>query len=167
MLLKTRLKVIRRKNRSPKMNIVRTNSENKDFIDLAKQLDIYLAEKDGEDHAFYAQFNKADTIKHVVIAYQDNQPLGCGAIKAYNNSVMEIKRMYTAPQRRGKGIASILLAELEQWTSELSYKKCILETGIKQTEAIGLYKKNGYDIIPNYGQYTNITDSTCFEKTLQ
>jgi hypothetical protein len=56
---------------------------------------------------------------------------------------------------------------LEKWTAELSYGKCILETGIKQPEAIGLYKKSGYTVIPNYGQYAGIENSVCFEKQLQ
>jgi GNAT superfamily N-acetyltransferase len=65
------------------------------------------------------------------------------------------------------GIASNILAELEKWASELSYAKCILETGKKQPEAISLYKKNGYRIIPNYGQYCEVENSLCFEKKLK
>ena len=80
---------------------------------------------------------------------------------------MEIKRMYTSPESRGKGIASSVLSELEGWASELSYEKCILETGKKQPEAIGLYEKNGYKTIPNYGQYAGIENSLCFEKHLK
>lgn len=148
------------------MKLIRTNSENKDFIALVKQLDAYLAVTDGEDHSFYNQFNKLDSIKYVVIAYENETPLGCGAIKEFNNHTVEIKRMYTSPQSRGKGIASLLLLELEQWAAELSYSKCILETGIRQVEAIGLYKKNGYTLIPNYGQYIGVKDSKCFEKNL-
>ena len=79
---------------------------------------------------------------------------------------MEIKRMYTLPDRRGKGIASQVLRELENWASELSYRKCILETGKKQPEAIRVYQKNGYQIIPNYGQYAGIENSLCFEKEI-
>jgi GNAT superfamily N-acetyltransferase len=148
------------------MKLIRTNSENKDFITLVKQLDAYLAVTDGEDHSFYNQFNKLDSIKYVIIAYENEIPLGCGAIKEFNNHTVEIKRMYTSPQSRGKGIASLLLLELEQWAAELSYSKCILETGIRQVEAIGLYKKNGYMLIPNYGQYNGVKDSRCFEKSL-
>ncbi|MGJ8551202.1 GNAT family N-acetyltransferase [Winogradskyella wichelsiae] len=146
------------------MKLLRTNSDNKDFIKLVKLLDADLAIRDGEDHAFYAQFNKIDSIKHAVVAYQNETPVGCGAIKAYSNNAMEIKRMYTTTESRGQGVASKILAELETWTAELNYKKCVLETGIKQPEAIALYKKNGYKIIPNYGQYIDVVDSTCFEK---
>jgi GNAT superfamily N-acetyltransferase len=149
------------------IRIIRTNSDNRDFIQLVKHLDADLAERDGKDHSFYAQFNKIDKIKYVVVAYENDRPVGCGAIKEYAPNTMEIKRMYTSPESRGKGIASKVLGELEVWASELSYEKCILETGKKQPEAIGLYKKNGYKIIPNYGQYAEIENSLCFEKQIK
>lgn len=79
---------------------------------------------------------------------------------------MEVKRMFVSPDQRGKGIASIVLVELEKWAAELKYNKCILETGIRQPEAISLYKKNNYKLIENYGQYINVTSSVCFEKEL-
>jgi len=149
------------------MKVIRTNSEDKDFKKLVKLLAIDLAKRDGEEHAFFAQFNKIDTIKHVIIIYENEIPLGCGAIKHFDKEVMEIKRMFTSKKSRGKGIASKKLTELENWAKELSYKKCVLETGIKQPEAIGLYLKNGYDRIPNYGQYINVESSRCFKKTLK
>ena len=148
------------------IEILRTDSGNQDFIELVKHLDADLAERDGKEHSFYAQFNKIDKIKHVIVAYDDGQPAGCGAIKEYAPAVMEVKRMFTRPQSRGRGVASKVLRELEIWARELSYKKCILETGIRQQEAIGLYKKSGYKLIPNYGQYAGIENSVCFEKEL-
>jgi GNAT superfamily N-acetyltransferase len=145
---------------------IRTNSDNPDFIQLVKHLDADLAERDGKDHSFYAQFNKIDKIKHVVLAYENEEPIACGAIKEYAPGTMEVKRMYTSPENRGKGIASEVLRELENWASELSYERCILETGKKQPEAIRLYEKNGYRVISNYGQYAGIENSLCFEKQL-
>jgi len=149
------------------IKIIRTNSDNRDFINLKKYLDADLAERDGNAHSFYAQFNKIDKIKYVVVAYEYSKPIGCGAIKEYAPTTMEIKRMYTLPESRGKGIATKVLTELEIWATELSYEKCILETGKKQPEAIGLYKKNGYKLIPNYGQYAEIENSLCFEKDIK
>ena len=149
------------------IKIIRTNSDDQDFIDLVKNLDAELAERDGNEHPFYAQFNKIDKIKFVVVAYENSKPMGCGAIKEYASNTMEIKRMYTSPESRGKGIATKVLTELEIWATELSYEKCILETGKKQPEAIGLYKKNGYKLIPNYGQYAEIENSLCFEKVVK
>lgn len=147
-------------------HIIRTNSTNQDFITLVQYLDQELAIIDGNEHAFYAQFNKIDKIKHSLVAYQDGQPVACGAIKAYDHETMEVKRMYTAASARGKGVASKLLLELEKWAAELGYQKCILETGIRQPDAIALYEKNEYQIISNYGQYTGITNSVCFEKNI-
>lgn len=145
-------------------NTIRTNSNNKDFIALVKLLDTDLAKRDGNEHSFYAQFNKIDKIKHVVVLYENNQPVACGAIKEYDENTMEVKRMFTLPDFRGKGMATKILKELEKWANELGYKKCILETGKKQPEAIILYEKNGYQPIPNYGQYAEIENSVCFEK---
>jgi len=147
--------------------LIRTHSDNPDFIQLVKLLDADLAKTDGEDHSFYAQFNKIDKIKYVVLAYENEKPIGCGAIKEFGADVMEVKRMYVSPEGRRKSIATKILVELENWARELSFSKCILETGKRQPEAIGLYKKNGYKTIPNYGQYTGIANSLCFEKKLK
>lgn len=149
------------------IRIIRTDSNNQDFIKLVNYLDADLAERDGKIHSFYAQFNKIDNLKHVVIAYEDSKPVGCGSIKEYMPNTMEIKRMVTSPESRGKGVATKILRELELWASEMSYEKCVLETGKKQPEAIGLYKKSGYKIIPNYGQYAGIENSLCFEKDIK
>jgi putative acetyltransferase len=149
------------------ISIIRTNSDNHDFKELVKLLDADLAIRDGEDHSFYAQFNKIDKIKYVVLAYENEIPVGCGAIKEFMVNTVEIKRMYVSPESRKKGIATKILSELEKWASELFFKKCILETGKRQPEAIGLYKLNGYILIPNYGQYAGVENSLCFEKELK
>ncbi|MBT8298465.1 MAG: GNAT family N-acetyltransferase [Maribacter sp.] len=148
------------------IKIIRTSSLNKDFIDLVRLLDADLAERDGDDHAFYHQFNQIDVIKHAVVLYENKKPMGCGAVKEFNSNAMEVKRMYTRPEARGKGFATKILFELEKWTEELSYIKCVLETGKRQPEAIRLYTKSGYKVIPNYGQYKDIENSICFEKFL-
>jgi GNAT superfamily N-acetyltransferase len=147
--------------------LTRTNSENPDFISLVRLLDADLADRDGAEHAFYAQFNKIDKIKHVVVAYLDGQAAGCGAIKEYTPGKMEVKRMFTRLDFRGRGIAGKVLAELEAWAAELSCEACILETGVKQAEAIRLYEKHGYHRIENYGQYAGIGNSVCFEKQIE
>jgi GNAT superfamily N-acetyltransferase len=148
------------------LTLHRTNSNNPDFQNLVTDLDIYLAIQDGAEHSFYAQFNKIDTIKHVVVVYENNMPVGCGAIKKYMNTTMEIKRMFVVPEKRNQGIASTILKELETWAGELNFQKCILETGKKQTEAIKLYLRNNYTIIANYGQYAAVENSVCFKKEL-
>ena len=145
----------------------RTDSANTDFIELVRLLDADLAIRDGKDHSFYSQFNKIDKIRHVVVAYDDGRPVACGAIKEFSPDAMEIKRMYVSPAVRNKGIARKIVSELERWASELSFSRCILETGLKQPEAIALYKKSGYHRIANYGQYDGVENSLCFEKRLK
>ena len=149
------------------IKITKTDSDNQDFIELVNHLDNYLAEKDGNEHAFYDQYNKIDKIKYAVVAYENDKPVGCGAIKEYAPGIVEVKRMYTLPAHRGNGIATKVLAELEIWAKELDYKKCILETGKRQAEAIELYKKNGYKPIPNYGQSAGIENSLCYETEMK
>ncbi len=148
------------------LRLIRTNSDNLDFQSLVRLLDAYLRIRDGEEHAFYAQFNKIDTIKYAIVAYIDNEAVGCGAIKMYQPDTMEVKRMFVAENKRGLGIASSILTALEIWALELGFSKCVLETGKKQPEAISLYKKCGYTIISNYGQYEGVENSVCFEKLL-
>lgn len=149
------------------IKLKRTNSEDSSFVDLVILLDQELKILDGREHDFYAQYNKVDHINHVVVAFDNNAPVGCGAIKRFYDKTCEIKRMFVVNDCRGKGIASLILKELEGWASELQFTKCILETGVKQPEAIGMYKKNGYKRISNYGQYENAENSKCFEKELK
>ena len=146
------------------MKIIRTDAKNPDFIRLIYELDAYLKVTDGEDHEFYNQFNGLDNIKNVVIAYKDKQAIGCGAFKKFDDETAEIKRMYVKINHRGYGIAQAILNSLELWASEKDFKKCILETGDRQIEAIKFYKKAGYIRIPNYGQYAQMDNSNCFEK---
>jgi GNAT superfamily N-acetyltransferase len=146
--------------------IIRTDSSHPDFISLVKLLDADLAIRDGSEHAFYAQFNGIDMLKHCVILYENEKAVSCGAMKEFSPGVMEVKRMYTLPEHRGKGLAVKVLDELEKWAKEISIQKCVLETGKKQPEAIALYEKCGYQRIPNYGQYKGKENSVCFEKEL-
>ena len=149
------------------LKIIRTDSGNEDFWQLVPILDKELAILDGEDAEYYAQFNKTETIPHVVVAYHNGIPVGCGAIRAYEGDTAEIKRMFVLRPYRRKGIAEKVLHELEAWAGELSYATLILETGVVQPEAIALYQKNGYQVIPNYGQYAGMPKSVCMQKTIR
>ena len=113
------------------MKLKRTNSADPDFVALVADLDKYLAEVDGDEHDYYAQFNGIDKIANVVVAYEAEEAVGCGAFKPYSDSIAEIKRMFTKPEHRGKKIGALILAELESWANELGYTECILETGQK------------------------------------
>ena len=144
----------------------RTTSADIDFQNLVALLDRDLQIRDGDEHSFYAQFNKIDSIKNVVVYYEENEPIGCGAFKQWEPTIAEIKRMFVKPEHRSKGIASVILNELENWAIEIGFTACVLETGKKQPEAIRLYTKNNYAIIPNFGQYENVENSVCMKKEL-
>lgn len=148
------------------LQLVRTTSENADFRTLVQLLDQDLAARDGAEHGFYAQYNKIDLIRHVVVAYRDGAPVGCGAFKEFEPGTVEIKRMYVQPAHRQQGVAQAVLSELEKWAAELGYCTCVLETGKRQPEAIALYQRCGYALTPNYGQYVGIKNSVCMRKEL-
>jgi len=148
------------------ITLKRTTSDNEDFKKLVVQLDAYLRVLDGDDHAFYAQFNKSSLLKNVLLAYENDIVVGIGAFKEYNSETIEIKRMFTLPEYRGKGIAKTILSELENWAKEEKYSIAILETGCLQKDAIHLYKKMGYKITENFGQYIGVANSICMKKRI-
>lgn len=143
----------------------RTDSTHPDFHKLIAQLDYDLMQRNGEEQAKFAEFNKVEKINWVIIAYNNNHPIGCGGFKNTQNQA-EIKRMYVNAEYRGQHIGKQLLVELENWAKEEGFSSALLETGTKQIEAQNLYKKLGYQIIPNYGPYVNFTDSICMKKLL-
>ncbi|QKG58184.1 GNAT family N-acetyltransferase [Hymenobacter sp. BRD128] len=148
------------------LRLVRTTSENPDFRALVQLLDRELAARDGADATFYAQYNKIDLIKHAVVAYEADEPVGCGAFKEFADDAVEVKRMFVQPAHRQRGVAQAVLAELERWAGELGYTSCVLETGKRQPEAIALYQRCGYVRTPNYGQYVGVENSVCMRKSL-
>jgi GNAT superfamily N-acetyltransferase len=147
--------------------LIRTDSSNPDFQALVKLLNAELTVYNGNDNDFYMQFNKTENIRHVVVAYDDKTPVGCGTIKEFSPDTAEVKRMYVSNDARGKGIGKKVLAELEEWARELKYKYIVMETGKFLSAAVNLYKNSGYEIIPNYEPYTEIEKSVCFRKIIK
>lgn len=148
------------------MKLKRTDSSDPDFVKLVAELDKYLADVDGAEHGYYAQFNGLENISNVVVVYDGDEPVGCGAFKPYSDTTVEIKRMYVSPDHRGKKIGVLILDELEGWAGELRYSECILETGHKQQAAVHLYRNSGYQVIPNYDQYIGVENSICMKKAV-
>ncbi|HWY99137.1 MAG TPA: GNAT family N-acetyltransferase [Bacteroidia bacterium] len=150
------------------MNIVRTTSDDKDFRQLIAELDKYLAVVDGPGmHEYYDKHNKVEKNNTVVVAYIDNKPVGCGCFKEYDKDSVEMKRMYVKEEARGKKIGFAILQGLEIWATEIGYSNSVLETGLRQVEAVSLYKKSGYAVIKNYGPYIGIENSICFLKKIK
>ena len=153
-------------NNQINMIIHRTDSNSSGFQTLVKYLDATLAEHNGDQDAFFAQFNKIDMIKNCIVVYIDEIPAACGAFKELSGDTVEIKRMFTNSQFRKKGLGSSIIKELENWAKELGYQKAVLETSKDLTNAISVYEKNGFQRISNYGQYIGVDSSVCYEKNL-
>ncbi|MCZ8090109.1 GNAT family N-acetyltransferase [Flavobacterium sp.] len=148
------------------MKLLKTNSNHPDFQKLTRLFDDYLVEIDGDEKDFFAQYNQI-YIDNVIVCYEDEIAVGCGAFKEYEPTVAEIKRMFVLPEKRGKGIASTVLNALEIWAKENGFQHAILETSNQLTNAISLYQKSGYEVIPNYGQYIDVESSVCMKKILK
>ncbi|MBI3743949.1 MAG: GNAT family N-acetyltransferase [Chloroflexi bacterium] len=100
------------------------------------------------------------------LAYVDSKAIGCGAIRRLTELEAEIKRMYVAPELRGRGIGRKLLDALESEARALGVRRLVLETGERQPEAIALYQHAGFGFIPLFGEYIGKAISVCMGKEL-
>lgn len=103
-----------------------------------------------------------------VVAWVDGEAVGCGAVKRADlaDDLGEIKRMYTVPAARRRGVAAALLVHLEERAAELGIRRLRLETGTAQPEALALYEAHGWERITPYGRYREEPSSVCFGKSL-
>lgn len=148
------------------IRLQRTTSDNEDFRLLIAELDKELLSRYEERQAIYDRYNIIENNRNVVIAYKEEMPAGCGCFKKFDDRSVEIKRMFVKPEYRGQKIAASILQELENWAIELNISGTVLETGIKQPEAIHLYRKSGYIVVENYGPYKGLPESICMQKNL-
>jgi GNAT superfamily N-acetyltransferase len=101
-----------------------------------------------------------------LVAWLEDVAAGCGGLRRIDDTTGEIKRMFVTADARRRGIARGVLAELEATARSLGYTRLILETGVKQPEAIALYESHGYEPITPYGAYKDSPLSRCFGKNL-
>jgi len=151
------------------MRIHYTNGRNQDLITLCRLLDEALVEMAGgkKKQSQYIQYNSLSDIEDAFIAYKENIPIACGAFKHYSDGVAEVKRVFTIPEFRGKGISSLLMKAIEEKAIEKGFHTLILETGKPLKAAISLYQGLGFSIISNYGQYKDMPDSICMQKVVR
>ena len=148
------------------LRLERTTNENGAFRQLITELDEELNSRYGELQKQYNPFNKIEQNDTVVIARIDNEAVGCGCFKPFDKATVEIKRVFLQKSFRGNGVADAILKELESWATELGFTAAVLETGKGQPEAIRFYTKQGYTVIPNFGQYISNDNSVCMQKEL-
>lgn len=148
------------------LKVVVTDSKNDDFLKLIELLDDDLTERYGELQKQYAKHNKVDYINDVVVIYKNGIAAACGAFREYDADTVELKRIFVLKEQRHQGLAKLIVRKLEELAKSKGYKFALLETGIKQYEAINLYKNNGYEVIQNYGAYAGNSNSVCMKKVL-
>lgn len=150
------------------MRYVYTDGNNFDFIDLCHDLDSFLNELVGgeENRAEYIPYNRLEDIHNLIVAYDDDIPVGCVSFKKYDGKCAEVKRVFVRGKYRGKGVAKKLMELLENAAREQGYSYLILESGEPLVAAMALYRKFGYKKISNYGQYKDMPDSVCMKKKL-
>lgn len=147
--------------------IKRTTATDKDFRALVVDLDKEFWVRYPKTQQNFEPHNKVDQTARVVVAYKDEEPIGCGCFRPTREpETIEIKRMYVRPNTRGQGIAKLILQSLEQWAVQEGFSQSKLETGINQPEAIAVYKRLDYQLIPNFPPYDHVPESICMAKRL-
>lgn len=151
------------------MEFKRTNGKNKDFIENCILLDMDLDRRVGNEiqRDKYNKYNQLDEIQEAIVVYEDNKPIGGGAIRKYDEEDIELKRVFVHSEYQGHGVGTKLVSLLVEWAAELGYKRIILEAGKILSEACAVYKKIGFQVIPNYGPYVDIPESLCMAKDLE
>ena len=114
----------------------------------------------------FVPYNISDSISHVLIAYADDVPAGCAGLKAYSDTVVEIKRVWVEPDYRNNHIADRLIDMIEDRAKELSFSKAVLQTRPQMKAAVSMYLKHGYALIDNYPPYDQLEGAICFSKVL-
>jgi GNAT superfamily N-acetyltransferase len=137
-----------------------------DAAALVEDLDRDLLERYPRQNIHGVDLATLETEGFFVIARIDGRPAGCGAVRFLEPGVGEVKRMYVRPAARRSGVAQAVLAVLESTARERGIHTLRLETGARQPEANALYEKNGYRLIPCFGEYVHDPMSVCYEKSL-
>ena len=106
----------------------------------------------------------AESMTVFVVAYDGEDAVACGGLRALDDRHGEVKRMFVAPVARGRGISKLVLRDLERRARALGWDRLVLETGELQPEAMSLYLREGYAEIPPFGYYVGNAQSRCYEK---
>lgn len=141
--------------------------EHQDAITLIKELDTELLQKYPGDSVHTLDLQKTTEENSVfLVGYIKEQAVACGAISQLSGQIAEIKRVYVKPQARGQGLSKLMLNQLEKEALQMNFTILRLETGTRQPESLGLYRKAGYTNIPKFGEYVDDPFSVCMEKKL-
>ena len=101
-----------------------------------------------------------------LIARRGGRAVACGAIRLLDPTTAEVKRMYSEPSLRGTGIGRAVLGALEASARAFGVERLVLETGVHQRAAIGLYAGSSFTQVDCWGEYAGSATSVCYEKNL-
>lgn len=151
-----------------RMDFIRTDGKNQDFIENCRLLDMDLDRRVGKvvKREKYRKYNQLDEIQQAIVVYDGKKAVGGGAIRKYDDENVELKRVFVHTDYQGRGIGSRLVSLLIEWAAELGYQRMILETGELLAESCAVYRKLGFEVIPNYGPYVDMPESLCMAKEL-
>lgn len=150
------------------INFQITDGNHRDFVQLCSALDAFLNEISGgeQNRSCYLPFNRPEDLQEAIVAYDGHQPVGCAGIREYTKTIGELKRFFIREKYRGQGIADQLLAIVEHRAGIKGYRYLVLESGEPLVAAMHFYRRQGFQVIENYGPYQNLPDSICMKKSL-
>ena len=149
------------------ITIARESPRQADVAALIRQSDVLMAALyPAESHHLVDLDALAQPHVHVLVAREEGQALGCGAFVLGAGGQAEMKRVFVDPTARGQGVARAIMAALEHEAASLGVTLMQLETGIRQPEAIALYRKFGYVERGPFGAYQPDPLSLFMEKRL-
>lgn len=150
------------------VNIVEERPDSADAIELINELDAYLMGHPYPPetrHAFSVEKLLREGVTFFIARYED-RPAACAGLKVFGTDYGEVKRMYVRPVYRGQGLGKLMLDRLAEYAWGHQVDLLRLETGIYQTEAIGLYERFGFQRRPPFGEYNEDPLSVYFEKSI-
>ena len=136
---------------------------------LIAALNAELAERYPEEGANHFRLDPDEVSEgsgSFLVAYLGGRAVACGAVRRIGERTGELKRMYVDPRTRGEGLGRRILEALEAEALELGLSRLVLETGVRQIEAVGLYESAGFQQTPRFGEYETSPLSLCMEKAL-
>ena len=150
------------------LEFIWTDGNNEEFHRFYLETEDYYSSIVGgkKNREGFIPYNLSESISDVLLAYMDGVAVGCAGLKKYNDSDVEIKRVWVEPDYRGRHIATELMDRIEDKAREMGFKRAVLQTRPIMEDAVGLYEKRGYKLIGNYPPYDKLEGAICMALNL-
>lgn len=150
------------------LEFIWTDGNNEEFHQFYLETEDYYSSIVGgkKNREGFIPYNLSESISDVLLAYMDGVAVGCAGLKKYNDSDVEIKRVWVEPDYRGRHIATELMGRIEDKAREMGFKRAVLQTRPIMEDAVGLYEKRGYELIGNYPPYDKLEGAICMALNL-